>query len=156
MSKDETKKQTPRITNKKARFQYEIIEKVEAGMVLRGSEVKSLRTGQASITEAFARIENGEVWLHGANIQPYAYANVLNHEPLRPRKLLLHKRQIARIVGQTATKGLTVIPLAIYFSKGRAKCEIALAKGKTHRDKRQDLKKRDHQREMARAMRARR
>ena len=156
MSKQEPKKHAPRIANKKARFQYEIIEKVEAGMVLLGSEVKSLRVGQASIGEAFARVDNGEVWLHGANIQPYEYANVLNHEPLRPRKLLLHKRQIQRLVGQTATKGLTIVPLAIYFTRGKAKCEIALAKGKTHRDKRQDLKKREHEREMARAMRARR
>lgn len=155
MAKDDAK-HSPRIANKKAHFDYEILEKVEAGLVLVGSEVKSLRSGQASLAEAYARIDDGEAWLIGANIQTYPFANIMNHEPLRPRKLLLHRRQIKRLADQTTLRGLTIVPLAIYFSKGKAKCEIALAKGKTHGDKRETIRRREQQRDIARAMRGRR
>jgi SsrA-binding protein len=144
----------PKIVNKKARYDFELIERLEAGISLTGSEVKSLRAGKASLEEAYARIDGGEVMLLGCHISPYPQAGYAQHEPTRPRKLLLHKRQIRKWGAKVTQKGLTLVPLEIYFNdKGIAKLTIALAKGKTHADKRTDLKKRDHQREMARAMR---
>ncbi len=144
---------TKRITNKKARFNYEILERLEVGIALMGTEVKSLRAGNASLDEAFARVDRGEVFLYGFHIKPYEKGGHSNHEPLRPRKLLLHRREIHRLVAKVTQKGLTLVPLQVYFNKrGLAKVELALVKGKTHRDKRQDIKKRDHERDMARAM----
>ena len=142
-----------RIINSKARFNYHILERMEVGIALLGTEVKSLRAGNASLDEAFARIERGEMFLYGCHIKPYEKGNLNNHEPLWPRKLLLHRREIHRLWGKVTQRGQTLVPLKIYFNKrGLAKVELALAKGKTHGDKRQDLKKRDHEREMARAM----
>ncbi len=142
----------PNIVNKKARFDYHLLEKLEAGMVLLGSEVKSLRNGKASLQESFCRIKNGELYLVGCNIAPYEQANVMNHEPLRQRKLLIHKRELKKIEAKLAQKGLTLVPLRIYFSRGRAKIEIALARGKSYADKRDTIRQREQQRDMKRAM----
>jgi len=139
--------------NKKARFNYDLGERYEAGLVLTGSEVKSLRLGKANLTDSYARLKGGEVWLLGAHITPYPFASYDNHLPERPRKLLLHKREINKLAGKIQEQGMSLIPLAIYFKRGRAKVELALAKGKKLHDKRQTMKKRDQQREMARAMR---
>jgi SsrA-binding protein len=143
-----------RIVNSKARFNYQILEQAEAGISLVGTEVKSLRGGHASLEEAFARIDRGEVYLYGCHINPYEQGNLNNHEPLRPRKLLLHRREIHKLLTKVTQRGLTLIPLSMYFNKrGLAKVELALVKGKTHGDKREDIKKREHERDMARAMR---
>ena len=141
--------------NKRARFDYELGEKFEAGMVLTGTEVKSLRDGKANLSDSYAKIENGEVWLIKANISPYAFAHYDNHDPERKRKLLLNKKEIARIFSRTQERGQSLIPLAIYFRDGYAKVEIALAKGKKSYDKRQDMKRKDAEREMARVFRRR-
>jgi SsrA-binding protein len=141
------------ISNSKARFNYHILERFEAGISLMGTEVKSLRAGNASLDEAFARIDRGEMILYGCHIKPYEQGNTNNHEPLRPRKLLMHRSEIRRLLTKVTQRGQTLVPLRIYFnSRGLAKVELALAKGKTHGDKREDVKKREHQREMARAM----
>ncbi|RJX35224.1 MAG: SsrA-binding protein SmpB [Desulfarculus sp.] len=139
--------------NKRARFDYELGDRFEAGLVLAGTEVKSLRLGKASLNEAYARIKDGEGWLLGCQIQPYPFAYYDNHEPTRPRKLLLHKRELKRLTGKVAEQGYSLIPLAIYFKQGRAKVELALAKGRKKSDKRALIKKRDQEREMARALR---
>ncbi len=139
--------------NKKARFNYELGDRFEAGLVLTGTEVKSLRLGKASLTEAYARIKNGEGWLMGCQIQPYPFAYYDNHEPTRPRKLLLHKRELRRLAGKVDQQGYSLIPLSLYFKRGRAKVELALAKGKKRHDKRAAIKKRDQEREMERALR---
>ncbi|MDH3498862.1 MAG: SsrA-binding protein SmpB [Acidimicrobiia bacterium] len=140
-------------TNRRARFDFELIERFEAGMSLTGSEVKSLRSGNANLKDSYAIIEGGEALLVGAYIAPYPFARDGGHEPERPRKLLLHKREIDRIGGQAAEKGLTLIPVRIYFTRGKAKLELALAKGKTGVDKRETIKRREQQREMDRALR---
>jgi len=137
-------------TNRKARFEYELLEKFEAGISLVGSEVKSLRNRDVSIAEAFARPKEGEVWLLGMNIKPYAQANIRNHEPLRPRKLLLHRREIHRITGKVAERGFTLIPLSLYWRHGIAKVLIAVARGKRQFDKRETIKKREAEREIRR------
>ena len=147
---------TPRISNKKARFRYEILEKIEAGLVLKGTEVKSLRAGQASINEAFVRVGDGQMQLVGAHIAPYELAGHENHEPLRPRRLLLHKREIRRIQAKVEQKGLTVVPLSLYFKRGYAKVEVALARGKTQFDKRQTIQKRQITRDLDRFLKRRR
>jgi SsrA-binding protein len=141
--------------NRRARFNYEIGESFEAGIVLTGSEVKSLRSGKATIAESYADAKNGEIWLINANIPEYKQAGPLNnHAPKRPRKLLLHQRQISRLAGAVDREGMTVVPLKLYFNdKGRAKVEIALAKGKKLHDKRETLKKRSWDREKGRLMR---
>jgi len=140
--------------NRKARFNYEIGETFEAGIALTGSEVKSLRQGRASIGESYAGARDGELWLFNSNISEYKQAGRFNHAPKRPRKLLLHKRQINKLIGAVEREGMTVVPLKLYFNdKGRAKIEIALAKGKKFHDKRQTEKKRDWQREKGRLMR---
>ena len=139
-------------SNRRARHTYEILERFEAGLELTGSEVKSLRTGGAQIAEAYAGVEDGEVWLRGAHIPPYEPAAAQNHDPDRPRKLLLHKREIERLGGQAQKKGLTVVPLRIYFKGPRAKVEIALARGKEHRDRRREIRDRDQQREIDREL----
>ena len=138
--------------NKKARFDYELGDRFEAGLVLVGTEVKSLRMGKASLSEAYARIKNEEVWLVGCQIQPYPFAYYDNHDPTRPRKLLLHKREIKRLTGKLAEQGYSLIPLALYFKRGKAKVELALAKGKKRHDKRAAIKRREQEREMARAL----
>ncbi|MCD5390622.1 SsrA-binding protein SmpB [candidate division NPL-UPA2 bacterium] len=139
-------------TNRRARHDYQILETVEAGMILRGTEVKSLRQGRADLKDSFARIEGEEVFLHNLHISPYEFGQVATQDPIRTRKLLLHKQEIRRLLGRTAQRGLTLIPLKLYFKKGLAKVELALAKGKRLYDKRQTLKRKEADREVARAM----
>ena len=141
--------------NKKARFDYEVLEKFEAGISLVGSEVKSLRNGDVSINEAFARPRNGELWLLGMNIKLYQHANIRNHEPLRPRKLLLHRREIEQIMGLVSERGLTIVPLFLYWKRGVAKVHLAVVRGRRRYDKREVIKKREARREMDRAQRRR-
>lgn len=136
--------------NKKARFDYEIIETFEAGIVLRGSEVKSLRQKKASIQESYARIKNGEMYITGMNIAVYEMANRFNHEPVHDRKLLLHRHEIKRLIGKVQEKGFTLVPLKLYFKNGKVKVELGLAKGKAKYDKRDSIKKRDVDRELQR------
>ncbi len=143
-------------SNRRAKFDYEILDTYEAGMVLLGSEVKSLRAGKASINEAYAFERDGELWLESMNIPPYSFARDGGHEPARPRKLLLHKREIQRIVEKLREQSLTLVPTRVYFTNGRAKVELALGKGKRTLDKRQSIKKREQEREMDRARRGRR
>jgi len=143
-------------SNRRARHRYEFLDRFEAGIELRGSEVKSLREGKAQIAEAYAAVEDGELWLRNAHIPPYEPAATENHEPERPRKLLLHRREIDRLMGQTQKKGLTLVPLRIYFKGPRAKLELALARGKEQRDRRRELRDRDQQREIDRELSARR
>ncbi len=138
--------------NKRARFDYAIDEVFEAGLVLHGTEVKSLRAGRATLKDAYAETRDGEMYLLHAHINQYEQANRFNHEPERPRKLLLHKREIHRLTGKTQERGLTLIPTRMYFSGGKAKVELGLGKGKRQYDKRQDMKRRDAQREIARAL----
>jgi SsrA-binding protein len=141
--------------NRKARFNYEIGEIFEAGVALTGTEVKSLRSGKATIAESFATSRGGELWLQNSNIPEYLQASRFNHEPKRPRKLLLHKRQLAKLIGAVDREGMTIVPLKLYFNpKGRAKVEIALARGKKLHDKRETEKKRSWDRERSRIMRA--
>ena len=133
--------------NKKAYHDYFIEEKYEAGLLLHGTEVKSLRMGKCSIKEAFIRIEKEEVYIYGMHISPYEKGNIFNKDPLRVKKLLLHKQQIRKLIGNSAEKGYTIVPLQVYFRDGRAKIEIGLAKGKKLYDKRQDIAKKDQKRE---------
>ncbi len=144
--------------NRKASFEYFLLEKFEAGLVLQGSEIKSIRAGQISIQESYVDIENGEqAWLVEAHIAPYAQANRFNHEPKRPRKLLLNEREIDKMTGAVERKGMTLVPLSIYFNgRGRAKVELALAKGKQAHDKRDAIKKRETDRETRAAVKERR
>lgn len=143
--------------NRKAFFQYEVLEKVEAGLCLMGSEVKSLRNRDVSIAEAFARPRGEELYIYGMNIKPYAQASVFNHDPLRPRKLLLHRKEIARLIGRVAERGFTLVPLALYWSKrGIAKMTLAVARGKKTYDKRDSIRKREAERDISRQMRRRR
>ena len=138
------------ITNRQARRNYEIIETIEAGIELKGTEVKSLRNQKANMADAFARIDNGEIKLYNFHISPYEQGNRFNHDPLRPRRLLLHKREIAHLFIESDRKGFSLIPLRLYLKKGRVKVEIALCVGKRQFDKREDIKKNEHNREMAR------
>jgi SsrA-binding protein len=142
--------------NRRARHDYQLLERVEAGLVLTGTEVKSLRQGRATLGQAYADVREGEAWLHGAEIAVYDQGNRANHEPTRPRKLLLHRREIDRLYGQVREKGLTLVPTRLYFKDGRVKVELALARGKDVRDKRRDIVDRDAKRQMERAMKARR
>lgn len=140
--------------NKKARHDYFIEEVYEAGLVLTGTEIKSIRAGKVSIKESYAKIENGEMIVYGMNISPYEQGNRFNVDPLRPRKLLLHKQEIRKLIGYTTLKGLTIVPLTVYINEdGRAKMEIAVARGKKLYDKRNDIAKRDAERRMAKAAR---
>jgi SsrA-binding protein len=139
-------------TNRQASFRYTLLDKWECGLQLQGSEVKSLRDGAVQIKDAYAAIRDGEVWLHNMHIAPYLPASRENHEPERPRKLLLHKREIERMTGETTANGLTLVPTRVYFKGPRAKVEIALARGKDHYDKRRDLKAKDQKREIQRAL----
>lgn len=143
------------ISNRKARHNYSILETLEAGIVLTGSEVKSLRQGKGSLSEAYATVKDGEAFLLGMHIPPYAQAGYSQHEPLRPRKLLMHKKEIQRLMGKTAEKGLTLVPLTCYFKNGFAKIEIGLAKGKKLFDKREAIKDREWKRQVEREVRTR-
>lgn len=147
----------PRIQNRKAGFQYEIIEKLEAGLALAGSEVKSLRAGKASLEEAFITIRNGEAWLRSCNIAHYPQAGYAQHPPTRERKLLLHRRELKKLLAKVTQRGFTIVPLRIFFNeRGLAKAQIALVRGKKLHDKRESIKERDDQRRMHRAQRGRR
>lgn len=142
--------------NRRARFDYSIEDKFEAGLALQGTEVKALRAGEASITESFAEVRDGQVYLVNANIPEFSHGNRFNHEPRRPRKLLLHAREVDKLLGATERKGMTLVPLSIYFNRqGRAKVELALAKGRQAQDKREYVKDREWQRDKARIMRER-
>ena len=145
----------PIARNKRARHDYHILETWEAGLVLTGTEVKSLRQGQASLVDSFAIVKDGEVFLLNMHIPPYEQGNQFNHEPTRTRKLLLHRREIRRLIGAVQRQGLTLVPLDLYFKRGVAKVTLALAKGKQLHDKRADARKREDEREMARVARAR-
>jgi SsrA-binding protein len=141
--------------NRRARHDYQIEDVYEAGLVLTGTEVKSLRAGRASLTDGFAQITGGEAWLHNVHIPEYVQGTWTNHEPRRIRKLLMHRKEIDRLSRETSERGLTIIPLSLYFSDGKAKVELALARGKRSYDKRHDLAKRDAAREVDRALRQR-
>jgi SsrA-binding protein len=145
----------PVASNRKARFDYEIVEALEAGIALTGTEIKSIRAGGAHIREAYARPQNGELWLYGAHIAPYESGSYLNHEPTRPRRLLMHRRQIVEWSAAMSEKGLTIVPLSLYLKDGMAKVELGLGKGRKHYDKRQAIAKRESDREMQRALRER-
>ena len=138
--------------NRKARFEYDLLEKVEAGIVLTGTEVKSLRQGKSSLEEAYASVDNDEVWLYGCDIPEYLQANRMNHKPKRPRKLLLHRSEIAKLAALSSERGLTIVPLRIYFKNGIAKVEISTAKGRKMHDKRQAVKTKEAKRDIDRAM----
>ncbi len=142
-------------TNRRARHDYEIVDRFEAGMVLLGSEVKSLRQGNANLKDSFAHVKDGEVWLVGAYIAPYSFSRGGGHDPERTRKLLLHRREIDRIAGKLAERGFTLVPLSIYFKDGKAKVELGLARGRRTVDKRRALREREQRREMERALRRR-
>ena len=143
-------------TNRKARHDYQILERIEAGIVLTGSEVKSLRGGRASLVEAFARVRDNEVWLEGMHVPPYEQGEKRGYNPTRSRKLLLHRREIARLLGKQNEQGLALVPLRVYFTHGMAKVELGLGKGKREYEKRQSIAKREHEREMERAVGRRR
>ncbi|MFD9894411.1 SsrA-binding protein SmpB [Amycolatopsis sp. NPDC058986] len=140
------------VSNRKARHDYSILDTYECGLVLQGTEVKSLRAGKASLADAFATVDDGEVWLRNVHIPEYTQGTWTNHMPRRTRKLLLHRREIERLIGKTKESGLSLVPLSMYFKDGKVKVEIALAKGKKAYDKRQTLAKRDAQRDISRAM----
>lgn len=159
MAKKVKKKRLPAsgdvVTNRRARHKFEWVEKLEAGIVLSGSEVKSLRSGKAQMTDAYAVVDGGEVWLRKLHIPPYEFSSFDAHEAERPRKLLLHRAEIERLVGKTAQKGLTLIPTRIYFKGPRAKVELALARGKEGRDRRREIADRDVRREVEREFKGR-
>ena len=142
-------------TNRKARHEYEILETYEAGLVLKGTEVKSLREGQVNFKDSYASISREEAWLVGCHIAPYHHGSDANHEPDRARKLLLHRREISRLIGKVAERGLTLVPLRLYFKEGRAKLEVGLGRGRKLHDKRDALRERDARREMAKEARGR-
>ena len=143
------------VSNRKARHEYHVLQTHEAGMVLQGTEVKSLRNGKANLTDAYGVVNGGEVYLINLHISPYDQGNYFNHEPTRTRKLLLHRKEIRKLIGSVEREGLTLVPLELYFKRGRAKVAIALGKGKKLHDKRADLRKKDDERDMARAVRHR-
>jgi SsrA-binding protein len=147
---EEKKNTSPTVDNRRARHEFHILESLEAGIALTGTEIKSIRQGGISLNEAYARVREGELWLLGMHVPPYKQGSFSNVEPNRPRKLLLHKEQIARLASRAAEKGLTIVPLRLYFTRGKAKLEIGLAKGKKLWDKREATAKRDVEREMAR------
>lgn len=141
--------------NRRARHDYHVLDSWEAGIVLSGTEVKSLRDGQANLTDAYGIVKDGEVWLLNLHISPYERGTHFNHEPTRSRKLLLHRKEIRKLIGAVERQGLTLVPLELYFKGGRAKVRLALGKGKKQHDKRADEKKREDERDMARALRVR-
>ena len=142
--------------NRRARHDYHFLERFEAGIVLAGTEVKSLREGRAQLRQAYADVRDGEIWLIGAHISPYEHGNIANHDPERDRKLLLHSREIASLIGKVQQRGLTLVPTRLYFKNGRVKVELALARGKEQRDKRRDIAKREADRQIERALKGRR
>jgi SsrA-binding protein len=144
------------VDNRRARHDYHLLERVEAGLVLTGTEVKSLRDGRASLQQAYADIRGEEAWLVGAHISVYEQGNIANHDPDRDRKLLLHKKELTSLAGKIAQRGLTLVPTKLYFKNGRAKVELALARGKEQRDKRRDIAQREADRQMERALKSRR
>jgi SsrA-binding protein len=144
------------VDNRKARHEYHLLERFEAGLVLTGTEVKSLREGRASLQRAYADVRDGEAWLVGAHIAPYEQGTTGSHDPDRDRKLLLHRKEIAGLIGKTKERGFTLVPTRLYFKDGRAKVELALARGKEQRDKRRDISKRDADRQIERALKSRR
>ena len=154
MAKGKKRKAAPGdiATNRQASFRYDLLDKLEAGIVLTGTEVKSLRDGSAQIKDGYAQVREGELWLHNVHIPPYGPASRDNHDPERPRKLLAHRREIDRLVGRIQERGLTLVPTRIYFSGPRAKVEIALARGKDRFDKRESIKAREQRRDVERAM----
>jgi SsrA-binding protein len=154
-TQEERKADRTIVTNRRAFHEYFVLESLEVGIVLSGTEIKSLREGKIQLTDAYARIEHGELWLIGAHISPYTHGNYYNHDTDRPRKLLAHKEQIAHLRAQVEQKGLTLIPLKIYLKQGRAKVEIGLCRGKRLYDKRQTAADREAQRDIARALRDR-
>jgi SsrA-binding protein len=156
MARDETTDELePIARNKRARHDYEIIDTWETGIVLTGTEVKALREGKANLTDSFGIVKDGEVFLLNLHIGAYGLGNVHNHEPTRTRKLLMHRREIRRLIGAVERQGLTLVPLDLYFLRGRVKAKLALVRGKQQHDKREDLKKKDADREIARALRHR-
>ncbi|HYY32262.1 MAG TPA: SsrA-binding protein SmpB [Gaiellaceae bacterium] len=142
--------------NRRARHDYQLLERLEGGLVLMGTEVKSLREGRASLQRAFAEVRGNEVWLVGAHIPEYAQGNIQNHDPDRDRKVLLHRREIDSLLGKVRERGLTIVPTRLYFKNGRVKVELAVARGKEARDKRRDIAERDARRQIDRALKARR
>jgi SsrA-binding protein len=142
--------------NRRARHDYHLLERVEAGVVLTGTEVKSLRAGRVTLTQAYAEIRDGEAWLYGMSIAVYDKGGYANHEPDRPRKLLLHRKEIDSLYGMVREKGLTLVPTRLYFKNGRVKAEIAVARGKEQRDKRRDIAERESKRQMERALKSQR
>ncbi|MDV6014569.1 SsrA-binding protein SmpB [Haloechinothrix sp. LS1_15] len=140
------------VSNRRARHDYTILETFEAGIVLTGTEVKSLRAGKASLVDSFATVDDGEVWLRGVHIPEYAQGTWTNHHPRRHRKLLLHRTEIAKLIGKTKQSGLSLVPLSLYFSDGKVKVELALAQGKRKHDKRRDIARREAQREVAKSV----
>ena len=159
MAKKQKKRRQPAsgdvVTNRRARHKFELVEKMEAGIVLTGSEVKALRGGKAQMTDSYAVVDRGEVWLRNLHIPPYEYASADAHEATRPRKLLLHRAEIERLVGKTAQKGLTLVPVRIYFKGPRAKVELALARGKEGRDRRREIAEREVRRDVEREFKGR-
>ena len=141
--------------NRKARHDYTVIDTIEAGMVLQGTEIKAIRNGRMNLKDGFARVRNGEVFLHNVHISPYEQGNLFNHEPLRTRKLLMKKKQIERLIGETKNAGITLVPLKVYIRNGYAKVLIGVCKGKKSYDKREDLKRRDINREIERTLKNR-
>lgn len=142
----------PITQNRRARHDYTVLDTMEAGIVLQGTEVKSLRQGRAHLKDSFARVEDGEMWLYHMHISPYDQGNRYNHDPTRKRKLLLHRREVNRLFGKVQERGLTLIPLKVYFRRGKVKVELAVARGKREYDRRHDIAKRDTEREVARAL----
>jgi SsrA-binding protein len=140
------------VQNRRARHEYQVLDSFEAGIELRGTEVKSLRAGQITLKDSYADVQSGEMYLIGAHINPYEQGNIYNHDPERPRKLLMHKHEIERLSSQVAEKGLTLIPLRVYFKDGRAKVELGLCRGKQTHDKRATIRERDAKREMDKAV----
>src|SRR6476646_5205015 len=146
-------KQRDAAVNRRAYHDYFIDEKLEAGIMLTGTEVKSVRNGRTNLRDGFVRIDGHEAWLENVHISPFAQASVMNHEPMRPRKLLMHRKEIASLIGKVRQRGYTLIPLRVYFARNRAKVEVGLARGKRQFDKREAIAERDAKREIARAMR---
>jgi SsrA-binding protein len=153
--KDDNEQEAVICRNRRARYEYDILDTLEAGLVLVGSEVKTLRAGTASIEDAYAKIQADEVWLLGADIPEYPQAGRFNHKPKRPRKLLLHRREIDKFAGEAGQRGCTLIPLKLFFRRGRARIELAIARGRKRHDRREALKKAEARKEMNRAMRRR-
>ena len=143
----------PTVDNRRARFEFEFLERIEAGIALTGTEIKSIRSGQISLNEAYARVRDGELWLLGMHVPPYKEGSFSNHEPRRPRKLLLHRAEIRRLAARVGEQGLTLVPTRLYFKGGIVKIDLALARGKKLWDKRRDIKERESKRELARAVR---